>query len=1009
MDTSDIAGDQAQSGPQDDPNIGADASPAEDAPANTEASDSTDAAGQADTGAPDTGTPDTPGTDTPDTATQQNPAANSGDTNASAGWSNTPAALQSAASDFVRQTAADLLAWYNRDQVASRVEALRQSDPGSPAYFVTLADYFDTLPEVTAAFPKEFELRFATERYRDSSIASLVGGAIANGVQNTPEPAANPSQGSPTPGSVYKMQPGNSLWWISQQTGIPLDALEAANPQVTDVHKIPIGAPIVIPAAAGENGSALQQASAANPSPDDPTPGSVYKMQKGDTLWALSQQTGIPLDDIEAANPQVTDVRKIPIGAEINIPNAARANGSAPFNNAAAASGAAAAPANRPNSPSIDGIIANALRAIIAAGNAAVPRQGGASDSSGAGQAQNANPAGFPASVSTTPPQIAGANRSGINASQPAPGPAARLTPDRHSLLAPLLATALRAAAAGNAAQPQQRAAASPVHGVPYQTQPGRLHGTSPGTRIPQHWQPHYIPEGNVDAGAQPAKNPAVPQRQDSAMEAIVRYAQQSLRLSMYAARELEGGIVEPILRLFTSALAKPASDVAGLGALMYEMVNGGVNAEELRRFIQYVQGAWTYQPTTALGNSAVNPLNSIPAWFAMLLNFALPAPAEDGSTPEGMARNGLREAILQLLNLLGVKYGVLPKALREGDLPPPGGKAATLPEKPVSAPGHNAGSAPTVREDVAQSFRNIRRTGTANLSLKRDAAEATRLYNKLVKINQLATHASDPAQLAQALSHITALHPAKGFYLNARALLGELRETPKKAKANAALLNNLPSVAPDLAKALPDAILHNRDVYVPFDFFAEHLAGKVDGLLQYAKPTPGKPGYDEAQALLKGGPNPAENLGNTGAKSWGNTHPPLPPEQVKVPGGGLRAQEAIGGHTLERHVGWTKDELVDRYKKEPNIPAASSFYNEGVAEDAIAAALKAKEAEIKAWVVSGYKGKVPTIHIEMSYDVGITVPKGSTIAHNTRGVTVGIRKDPLAPDGYYIITGFPE
>jgi len=47
-----------------------------------------------------------------------------------------------------------------------------------------------------------------------------------------------------------------------------------------------------------------------------------------------------------------------------------------------------------------------------------------------------------------------------------------------------------------------------------------------------------------------------------------------------------------------------------------------------------------------------------------------------------------------------------------------------------------------------------------------------------------------------------------------------------------------------------------------------------------------------------------ADVAGNNKAakpQSWADTHPPLPPEQVKVPGGGLRAHEALGGHALEK------------------------------------------------------------------------------------------------------------
>lgn len=151
-----------------------------------------------------------------------------------------------------------------------------------------------------------------------------------------------------------------------------------------------------------------------------------------------------------------------------------------------------------------------------------------------------------------------------------------------------------------------------------------------------------------------------------------------------------------------------------------------------------------------------------------------------------------------------------------------------------------------------------------------------------------------------------------------------------------------------------------------------------------------------------------AKDAEKTGAARWADTHTPLPPEQVKVPGGGLRAHEAIGGHAIEKHVEKTEQELLDRYMPEPKISASSSFYNEAVAEEAIAAALKAHDAEIAAWITSGYKGRPPAIKTTMPHPIGITVPNGASKSHPTCGVQVGIKPHPLSSLGYYIITGYP-
>ena len=48
-------------------------------------------------------------------------------------------------------------------------------------------------------------------------------------------------------GTIYRVQPGDSLYLIGQRFGIPLDRLIAANPQLTDPSRLTIGQPICIP------------------------------------------------------------------------------------------------------------------------------------------------------------------------------------------------------------------------------------------------------------------------------------------------------------------------------------------------------------------------------------------------------------------------------------------------------------------------------------------------------------------------------------------------------------------------------------------------------------------------------------------------------------------------------------------------------------------------------------------------------------------------------------------
>jgi LysM repeat protein len=76
-------------------------------------------------------------------------------------------------------------------------------------------------------------------------------------------------------------------------------------------------------------------------SPDDesssPPNGSVHVMRPGDTLWGLSHLYDVSLKYIQAANPQITDPTKIPVGANINVPDSCTDQGNrAPATNDAA-------------------------------------------------------------------------------------------------------------------------------------------------------------------------------------------------------------------------------------------------------------------------------------------------------------------------------------------------------------------------------------------------------------------------------------------------------------------------------------------------------------------------------------------------------------------------------------------------------------------------------------------------------------------------------------------------
>lgn len=68
------------------------------------------------------------------------------------------------------------------------------------------------------------------------------------------------------------------------------------------------------------------------------------------------------------------------------------------------------------------------------------------------------------------------------------------------------------------------------------------------------------------------------------------------------------------------------------------------------------------------------------------------------------------------------------------------------------------------------------------------------------------------------------------------------------------------------------------------------------------------------------------------------------------VDGHDLRRDEALGGHTLERHVGRSDSQLAERLRREPQIAAASTYPDVATASRVVALALAASRDRVDVW-----------------------------------------------------------
>ncbi|MGN7726266.1 RNase A-like domain-containing protein [Luteimonas sp. 22616] len=133
---------------------------------------------------------------------------------------------------------------------------------------------------------------------------------------------------------------------------------------------------------------------------------------------------------------------------------------------------------------------------------------------------------------------------------------------------------------------------------------------------------------------------------------------------------------------------------------------------------------------------------------------------------------------------------------------------------------------------------------------------------------------------------------------------------------------------------------------------------------------------------------------------------PGEPGEVGEVPGGGLEAHEEAGSHLIERHVGKSEQDLVDRLQRE-NISASSSFRDLPAAEHFIAETIMENQGRIDAWV-DGKGGNRLVLDAHFDASTGISVRRGETQAEDVFSVKLVLERSNALGIGYRIVTGYP-
>lgn len=134
---------------------------------------------------------------------------------------------------------------------------------------------------------------------------------------------------------------------------------------------------------------------------------------------------------------------------------------------------------------------------------------------------------------------------------------------------------------------------------------------------------------------------------------------------------------------------------------------------------------------------------------------------------------------------------------------------------------------------------------------------------------------------------------------------------------------------------------------------------------------------------------------------------------EIRLPGarggprpGWLRAHEVPPGHTIDRHVGRSIEDLAAQCIKDKKR-LASSFASEADAEQFVEKLIKDHTAEIREWLSNGTRRTLP-LDAEFGRVTGLTVTKAGEVIRPT-GVRVVLMRTADRPGGWQILTAFPN
>lgn len=138
--------------------------------------------------------------------------------------------------------------------------------------------------------------------------------------------------------------------------------------------------------------------------------------------------------------------------------------------------------------------------------------------------------------------------------------------------------------------------------------------------------------------------------------------------------------------------------------------------------------------------------------------------------------------------------------------------------------------------------------------------------------------------------------------------------------------------------------------------------------------------------------------------------NPPNRPNATAATPYDLEADEKLGGHTIERHVGKTDRDLADRLRRESQISAASTYTDLATARRVVGAAVAQSRSRIQTWVAR--TGPRPNLVVNYTEpgggSIGRSLRRGARVATTASRALVVIRWLERQRR-WYVLTSYPE